>query len=705
MREFKSLSPAGLPDGFDAQIHGEEPIVKVAESKGRISLSFTFPGFYISDDSCDIDGERLLFKQCNIAKTGFLSESGKPLLPSFGRYVQIPFNSEYTVSVKKSKPVQFDDVLLFPAQQVLTDSPDETHTFEYDKAFYDKDEIYPFEMIEVSGPFDIDGYNALLLHVRPFQYNPAKRMLIGYGNIAVDITIKHNKAKSDTRPFLDPSLNKEGFGNLLLNPGRRIEERLEILPVETVTPFMPRGPEFLIIYHETSKVAADKLALWKNKRGLVTETVSISTVGNNVENIKKYIRKIRKSIFSKLRYVLLFGDVDMITSEPIDGVVTDYYYSTEKDAVGSDYVLPWLSIGRIPVRTADQGNSVVDDVIKYEKNPPADAEYYRRMTFGAYFQDDFPQDGKDDRCYMKTMEDIRDHMITLGFSVDRVYVSNNPNPVDFCDGTTVSADVKAAIVDENTATNMLVAATTSGNLIIGHRDHGNWDGWSHPPFTVTNLNSVSGGMQSMFYSINCLTGQFDLTAPTECFAEKILRMVGGAPSLVAATRVSGTWRNHSLIKALFDAVWAGVIATFPGATASYPVRYRRLGDILNYAKSYLPVKHSGDNAGIKNHFEIYHVIGDPTLELWNAEPLSIGLRATIRQRYLYILLSSCPKDCVITIWFKNKMVKRIEPSSTSIQFKVDQVGSPHVFPAVDPVAVTICFWAPGCRYREIIVHP
>jgi len=474
MREFKSLSPAGLPDGFDAQIHGEEPIVKVEESKGKISLSFTFPGFYLSDDSRDVDNERLPFKQCNIAKTGFLSESGRPLLPSFGRYVQIPFGSEYTTSVKKSRAIQIDDILLLPAQQMLTDDPNVEHNFEYDKAFYAKDEMYPIDVVSVSGPYEIDGYNALLVHVSPFQYNPAKRKLMGYGSITVDITFKSGSTKSDAHPLSDPNLNREGFGNLFLNPRRGIEDRLEFAAIESMVSFVLKGPEFLIIYHETFKNAANKLSLWKNKRGLITETVSISTIENDVAKIKTYIRNKRKTKLSRLRYVLLFGDVDMIASEIIGEVVTDYYYSTESDATGDNYVLPWLSIGRIPVRTADQGMSVVDEIIKYEKVPPADAEYYRRMTFGAFFQDDSPQDGKDDRCYMKTMEDIRDHMITLGFDVDRVYVSNNPNPVEFCDGTVVSDEVKAAIVEGSAATDMLVSATTSGNLIIGHRDHGDW---------------------------------------------------------------------------------------------------------------------------------------------------------------------------------------------------------------------------------------
>ena len=204
--------------------------------------------------------------------------------------------------------------------------------------------------------------------------------------------------------------------------------------------------------------------------------------------------------------------------------------------------------------------------------------------------------------------------------------------------------------------------------------------------------------------INCLTGQFDLAGPSESFAEKILRMKGGSPSLIAASRVSGTWRNDSLIKALFDAMWAGVLPTFPGSTASYPVKYNRLGDILNYAKSYLPVAHSGDNAGIKDHFEIYHVIGDPTIELWKAKPITIGIGAIINTRDLSldITLSTCPKGGVVTVWYRNKMLKRIEPSSTHIKIPLRDIILTPIPPRRR--VISVCFRAPGHRFRQVNVR-
>jgi hypothetical protein len=406
---------------------------------------------------------------------------------------------------------------------------------------------------------------------------------------------------------------------------------------------------------------------------------------------------------------LLFGDVDMIVPETIPGGpwgsnITDYYYSTATDpAPGStDCILPWLAIGRIPVRTAAEGMNVVNQIISYEKTPPWTPDYYDRMAFAAFFQDD-NGNGKADRAYMLTMESIRDHMLSKGFDVQRIYVSNNPNPQFYIDGTPVPADVVASIVPSATATTMLVDATTEGQLIIGHRDHGVdlGVGWHEPPFQKAHLDLISTEIPTIFYSLNCTTGWFDLTAPQECFAEKLLRMNGAAPSLIAPTRWSHTWLNNDLMKALFDATWGGVLQTFGPGTASYSVKRNRLGDILNYGKTYLPTTTSGDTESIKDHFEIYHVLGDPTMELWTKEPLRIKIQAWVKQQFLYISLSPCPRDSVLTIWLGEKLIRRLAPASTHIKVALRGVVPFPTRPPFLPIKLLVCFWAPGYRFTQI----
>jgi hypothetical protein len=388
-------------------------------------------------------------------------------------------------------------------------------------------------------------------------------------------------------------------------------------------------------------------------------------------------------------------------TENVSGNATDYYYSTPKDpSNSSDCVAPWIAIGRIPVQTIQEAQDVVEQIIGYEKTPPCDPLYYERMTVAAYFQDDYPQDGKADRAYIKTMEAIRSHLVSIGKEVQRVYVSNNPNPQQYKDGTNVPPEVKNAIVDDDTATEMLISETAEGQLMVGHRDHGDSTGWTHPSFTNDNLDAITSAYPSIFLSINCLTGRFDLSAASDSFAEAMLKLKGGAPSLIAATRVSGTWRNDSLIKGLFDALFPGVIPTYPGTTASYAIKHNRLGDILNYAKMYLFVAH-GLNSGVKDHLEIYHVIGDPTLELWKSSPKVISLIVKlIRNRYLLIQLSEVPKDSVITIIEGDRILKTIKTSSTQIKLPLKNLKLLNPRLGARPRSVSVCFSAPGYRFIE-----
>jgi hypothetical protein len=504
----------------------------------------------------------------------------------------------------------------------------------------------------------------------------------------------------------DRNLELESFGNLFVNPRRHVEERLNwSTPAPPRSDRPPSDAQFLIIAHDDFMPVAQRLAEWKIRKGLPTEVASISAVGNSAAKIKHYVRSARLQPRSPLRYLLLLGDVEHIATETVSGSpwgpnASDYYYTTKSDPTGDDdLVIPALSGGRIPAQSVSEASAVVDQIIAYERNPPSDPEYYRRMTFAAYFQDDYPQDGKADRRYMKTLETIRTHLVSLGFDVERVYVSNNPNPQFFRDGSPVPAEVKDAMLSGAAATSQLVAATTEGQLIMAHRDHGLEAGWHEPHFQIDSLGGVTGSTPSIFYSVNCLTGRFDLSASMDSFAEAILQMPAAAPSLVAATRVSHSYLNDDLMKALFDGLWPGVLPTFPGSTAAYGVRNNRLGDLLNYAKVYLPIAGTGSMQYIKDHFEIYHVVGDPTLEIWKDVPRLLRLQVAVQSPYLHVQLPVVPTGCVISVWHGDELLKRIEPSSTLIRISVRDL-QPTLLPWSDRI-MNVCAAAPGNRFSQV----
>lgn len=708
MRTFKVLNREAVPEGVDAS-SGEvsTPLIEVKESPGEIFLKYSFPGFWLSDSPQDVGGSRTEFRRVDFTGAGHTAESGKPLLPSFARYVQIPRNCSFRLAdLKTTKKSVFKGILVMPSQSKLTDDrTDKPDEFEYDQSFYGKDAVYPKEMIHLSGPFDMDGRNVILVHVCPFQYNSAKKELVAYSVLEARISVNLETKKGAELPF-DLDSGNEAAGNLMLNPSSGTAARVLTRPIE-VSPIMlaPRGPELLIIYHKTFEIAARRLARWKVMRGIATDTLCIDAIGNDPVKIKKHLRTQRGTLLSRLRYVILFGDVDHIATEELGGNTTDLYYATKNDpTTGGGYELPWLALGRMPLRTAAEGLSVVDEIIAYEKTPPADATYYTRMVFAAYFQDT-NNDGRDERAYVQTLEAIRQHMITLGFSVERVYVKAGNAPLQFyLDGTPVPADLNTAIIPTAMATARLIDRATLGSLLFAHRDHGWEDGWAHPQFEKANLDAITGHVPSIFYSLNCLTGSFDRAGGTESFAEKILRLPGTAPSLVAATELSNTWLNNDLMKAMFDAMWGGVLPNFPATTASYPLRRNRLGDILNYGKFYLPTRITPSMGAdqVKDHLEIYHVVGDPTLELWREPPKSIRVSATLssRLRNLRIVLDHCPNGTVVTLWNGDNLLKRVEPASTLIT-----IGAHELPPLVRPPwrpNLMVCVSAPGYRFVEVV---
>lgn len=697
MRKFISLESEALPDTYDLDSLAAQPIVDVKESEKRIDIDYWFPGLFKSENEHTVKGLKMRFDAIDIGGAGFLTESGRPLLPFFGRYVAIPPGCSYSMKVSTSgKPVKVENVLIEPAQGNMNDGIG-PHEFEYDDVFYTQDQLYPTDLVTVSGPIAIDDYTALLIHVRPVQYNPKRRQLIGHPRIKLTIDLSQ-QGKTSADEANTPSEGREAYGNFFLNPRRNVGPRVGLDP-GIVMP-VPVGPEFLIYYAAPFQNAAARLQSWKNHRGLMTDIVPF-TAGTSIASLKTDIRRRRAARGSRLRYVLLFGDIDDIPTETSElHNHTDYYCSTSEDySTATPLPLPKLALGRIPVRTAAEGLSVVDQIIAYERRPPEDSTYYRRFVCAAHFEG---SGGHETRGYMETMETIRAYLTSLGYDAERIYTSMDPNPTTFKSGAAVPPDVVSSILPAATATQRIIAATTEGHLIIAHRDHGERSGWYMPPFHLLDLDQVSGTMPSIFYSLNCLTGEWDATITDECFAEKVLRLPGTAPSLIASTELSNTILNNAQMLALFDSMYGGLLPTFPGSTASYPIRFNRLGDIHNYSRSYLPLI-SSDTLTIRSHFEMYHVLGDPSIEVWAREPRSLKIKARITLRGLEVELSESPKDCVVTIWLQEKLLKRISPASQ--RFVVPSSALPTPLPPIPASRViTISAWAPSYLYAEARVQ-
>ena len=176
----------------------------------------------------------------------------------------------------------------------------------------------------------------------------------------------------------------------------------------------------------------ERFAELKRKYGMNTH-ISLRnswSEGNITDSINHYL-----NIDPDIEYVLFFGSHNDIPAQYNDtlstttSVLTDYNYATYKD-VTNNTTYQRFYLGRIPVRSLDEANHVVDKIIDYSLTPPEDEDYYNRGTNIAYFEG--ANDGVTEyRGYVHCSEEIKEYLDSLGYSIQRVYSANVAMPLYF----------------------------------------------------------------------------------------------------------------------------------------------------------------------------------------------------------------------------------------------------------------------------------
>ena len=430
------------------------------------------------------------------------------------------------------------------------------------------------------------------------------------------------------------------------------------------------GARLIIVSAPDLIPAANALKTHKISRGISTIVASTATTGTTAADIKSYLTNAYNTWFVRPKWVLFMGDSELIPTHYGQINIFQPWGENAKNAgdiyfgqlAGGARSIPVFGMGRFPVDTLAQAQQMVDNVIAYENNPPLapffGQSYYSRMTFATQFQDD-DLDGKAERGFAQTTEDIRDYLKSESFSVERVYRTKPfaSSPTLYVDNTPVPAELqKPTFPWTGTATDV-INATNNGAAILYHRDHGWWNGWGTPSFSSGNLSSISvaNNMFPIVYSINCASGIFDnetVDLPANIvstgygpnpgsvyWAETFVRKADGAIGVIGDTRSSQTWVNNDMAMGLFDATWPDYKGAFGGTAA-----IRKLGDVLNHAKAY--VKAQGwDVDNERQELKIYNLLGDPTVEVKSRPPYTIEIGQFIFEQ-ARIIFPIIPEPCL-----------------------------------------------------------
>ncbi len=586
---------------------------------------------------------------------------GDPAVPMFRRMVGVPDGAEvsWEFSAHEAETVHLN---LFPAQQQAVDedpgpAPDPgtfaDPPFARNDQAYQNDSAFPSDVVTITEVDKVRDLRVFAIDIAGGQYNAKANALKLFDK--VDVAVKF---KGGTGAFISDRTQSPFESNPNLYAGLVLNHS-SIGKYVAHIPFRPIsiGEEFMILTTGDLLDAANTLATWKNQKGILTHVFRVGSGTDYTTNtsIQSIIKREFENAIVRPSYVLLLGDANLIPPfyETPNGDVgsdmigTDYPYAAFE---GIFHIFPSVALGRIPVKTLADANTVVNKIVNYEKSPPGfgSMAFYTNAAIASQFQccaTGGASPGTDQRTFIATSEFVRNTLENAGYDVQRIYTRTidgaymgDTTPRRYFDGTLLPGDLGAGSgFGWNGNNTDIVNSFNAGKFLFIHRDHGWPGGWGNPPFDWNNASSATNGsLLPVVFSVNCASGLFDNetaggaigTNPGNgyvYFAERLLiNPNGGAVGVLGDTRNSPSSANSALLRGFIDAIWPNAIPTFGD-----PVSHRRLGDILNHAKFYLFTQ--GSTSGpvpwgdVGDEFKMWHCLGDPTLEIWTGFPYHLIL--------------------------------------------------------------------------------
>lgn len=583
-----------------------------------------------------------------------------------------------------------------PAETAETENPD-LPKFEYDPQVYMQSAFSAGQEIGRAPIFKGDA-NIETFQFSPYGYDPIKGALFWHNSYL--ITVQHaagNCFRIDTLADAQAVRLIDGIDQFVEKlPLPTLKYALNQAVLRQICPPLKLAPNlfgdrFIIVSHPDFLAAANALRAHKQALGISTLVVSTQTIAGTgsptatAPQIRSWLASYWNSHLIRPKWVLLMGDAEKVPTH-YDEInwwqaarnASDIWYGQFLPGAGATTIPPF-GIGRFPVDTLAQANTMVAKVTAFENFPPPDAlfgqDFYSRLTFASYFQGNGT---KDERWFAEVSEIVRNHAVAQGYGVQRIYkASASANPLQWRGGAAVPAALRKPGFAWNGSSTDIVNAVNAGTSLLYHRDHGSRDGWGDPAFTTEQLGSISvtGNRYPVVFSINCSSGLFDnetlnlppqfvapglSTNPASTYwAEAFVRQADGALAVIGDTRNSSTVDNGHLTLGLFDAVFPGIA---PGFGGNVPVR--RLGDLLNHGKAFIAAVSAGSTAnlhpidnggarpgveGLRQELNLYNLLGDPTLKLrtsppWSFPIVNIRLVQNVAQIKVPIQCLNCPPE-------------------------------------------------------------
>ena len=514
--------------------------------------------------------------------------TGYPELPVMTKLIEVPLDAEFEINIRNydEQIINLNEFAAFapivPNQPSLfKDQDPNTVPFEKENSIYSEYEFYSPEIVKVDLISKMRGVQIAQITVCPFSYDIESNTLFVKNNIEIEIVYKNvdytyseNLKAQKYSPAFETAYNK--LWNFKTPSSK---DALSQYPIS-----------YVVISDRMFEDALQPFIEWKTKKGFYMNVAYTDVIGTTTTDIKEYIQTLYDAGTTENpapTFVLIVGDVAQIPAFSCSGHVSDMYYC-EFDG-GSDYI-PEIYFGRFSATSVAQLTPQIEKTLMFEEYTFPDPSFLAEVVLVAGDDGSYgPTHANGQINYAHNYYFNAEHGVT-----DYTYLYPN--------GGSSEAEIIAHISD--------------GVGFANYTAHCSQDGWGGPEFTTSDIPGLANS-DEYFFSIGncCLSNKFEVT---ECFGEALLR----ADKKGAVSHIGGS--NSTLWDE--DFYWSCGVASSISATTSYEQTTQAAYDHLFHENGEDPYVTAYQMAYIGNmavtesssgekqyYWEIYHVMGDPSL--------------------------------------------------------------------------------------------
>ena len=537
---------------------------------------------------------------------------GFPNLPVISKLIEVPLAAKV-----KFKIISYDEEIInlkkhgiikkiAPAQASVWKSGNKNNIIEYNEFAYAKDFFEENEIAIYQDAGILRDKRIGRVEINPFSYNAKKNILKILNNLKVEIIFEDADFSSTQNlktKYSSPSFNN--LPNILLKSEPTTKE---ISTAATIT--------YVIVSHPDFESSLQTFVEWKKLKGfkVIEAYIDNPSVGITKESIKSYLQNLYENPatgYNSPTYILFVGDIEQIPSwnGVTDTHFTDLYYCEYT----GDF-LPEVYYGRFSAQNISQLNNIIEKTLSYEKYQIPDPDFLGKHLLIAGVDADFAS--------------------TYGNGAIRYLTDNYSNATnDVSSKYYLYGDASGGMdSNDDAASAAVVADLSTGYGIANYSAHCNYEGWADPNVVVSDLADIENTQKFGLWIGNCCESvRFE---NSECFGEAVLRLENkGAIGYIGGSD-NTLWDE--------DYWWAIGLTSNVSAYPSYEESeqgaydgafHTKINEVNNSAKWYtsqgqinvcgnLAVQ-SSTSSYRDYYWEIYHLMGDPSLVPYLKIPSSI----------------------------------------------------------------------------------